>query len=58
MQQKGGSQRPGSDAEVETGDCQTGNVDETADTPAPEVDESSSEEMTAAPPEAERHKEL
>lgn len=60
-QQKGGSQRPDSDAEVETGDSQTGNVDEAADTPAleaPEVDESSPEEETTAPPEAERHKEL
>ena len=60
-QQKGGSLRPDSDAEVETGDSQTGNVDEAADTPAlkaPEVDESSPEEETAAPPEAERYKEL
>ena len=36
-------------------------MDEAADTPvleAPEVDESSPEEETATPPEAERHKEL
>ena len=56
-QQKGDSQGP----EAETGDSQTGNVDEAADTPAleaPEVDESSPEEETVAPPEAKRHKEL
>ena len=56
-QQKGNSQGP----EAETGDSQTENVDEAADTPvleAPKVDESSPEEETVVPPEAERHKEL
>ena len=36
-QQKGGSQGPDSDAEVETGDSQTKNVGEAADTPALEA---------------------
>ena len=64
-QQEGGDQGPDLDAEIETVDSQTGNVDEAADAPAlaaPEVDESTQnkkeEEETTAPPEAERHKEL